>query len=85
MIQKDVMAVMLKCLEQHAGTPVGERNLHNDMNMEATQAITSSQTLEHIQYAYDKGWIDYRLGALRDKRWFILDSGKQARRDLEID
>jgi hypothetical protein len=84
MIDRQIMLKMLEVLQNYNGY-AGERAIHTDMNMAATnRAITSPETMEHLNYALEHGWAEWRKGTLEDRLWKLTPAGRAARRDMEL-
>jgi hypothetical protein len=83
MIERAIMLKLLEVLENYSAY-ANEKSIHTDMNMAATnRVITSPETMEHLNYAAEHGWAEWRMGALKDRQWKITPAGRAARRDME--
>lgn len=83
MIERAIMLFTLTELKRSQGIAYSEKNLHVSMNLSATRTITALEMVEHLQEAYDKGWVNYRMGIMRDKQWYITPLGLGALAELE--
>ena len=84
MIERPIMIKLLDVLKSYGGY-AGEKTLHTDLNLSATNRVIASQEMmEHLNEAADKGWVAWRLGALRDRQWHLTPAGRAALSDLEL-
>jgi hypothetical protein len=84
MIDRSLFCTILQVLREQKDLAGGtmENALFDDCNLRATVPVTTSLLREHLQEAEDKGWLSWRLDALRTRRWRITPSGEDALKDL---
>jgi hypothetical protein len=84
MVDRQIMLKLLDVLANYGGH-ASEKSIHTDINMAATnRVITSPETLEHLNYAAEHGWAEWRAGTLGERQWKITPMGRSAKRDLEL-
>lgn len=85
MIDRPLMLVFLTVLQAQKALACGaeENDLFNELNLRATCTVTTGLLREHLSYAHDKGWIDYKLDSIRMKRWRITPAGENELDDLK--
>lgn len=85
MIDRSLMFQTLRTLQDRRDVAGGieETVLFDEINLRASRAITTSLITEHLIFAQDKGWVDWKLDALRKKHWRITPAGETAIDDLK--
>jgi hypothetical protein len=85
MIDRSLMIVTLTILREQADLTCGteENSLMNEVNLRASRPITTQLVTEHLSFAADKGWCDWKMDSLRMRRWRITPSGRGALDDLK--
>lgn len=85
MIDRSLMVTLLEVLQEQAELRPGteENALFNEVNLRANQPITSFLLREHLTIVQDKGWADWRIGVLQEKRWRLTPAGRGALDDLK--
>lgn len=85
MIDRSVMVNVLTTLKSLRDVAGGteQNQLMTEINILATQPLTSALLREHFQYAQDRGWISSSRGQLNDVRLRITPAGVGALSDLQ--
>lgn len=80
MIDAIILKTLLNILIQQKALVCGaeENQLFDLINLDGhCGTVTTNLLREHIQLAEDKGWADWRLDSIKQKRWRITPAGEQ--------
>lgn len=85
MIDRTLMFNVLTVLREQRDLSCGtdENQLFNEINLRATQPVTTALLREHIALAQDKSWIEPKRDMLGARRWRITPAGCGALDDLK--
>ena len=85
MIDRPLLVHTLETLNLQRDLPSGteENALGSEINLTASQPVTSAMLREQMTFAEDRGWLARHRGMLGERRWKITPEGIAALRELK--